>query len=427
MSLQLPTQREQDIAEAAIGDRDVDVSHFVLAIDGEDVAADILEGEWGQDDSGATSLDFTLGVVLPRRLEEAPVEYWIDINGVRVPLLLGPLSAFEVGEDRVTTDPFWAATPAALLPRWTLDEVVEYEGLPPEQIALDALLRIPYPRGGVRVAALGEPILYFTKALGNNFKQDQHVNDIIEALKEQTTYVFRDNARGEHIANPGVEIGSGGTPSRIYNSSDMSGWKTPGRVEHRYNRVVVFRTNPDGTDAYRQAAPIPYRGQRPAFKHHTFYVSLDETGSEAAQRARQLAYDLSTKFSRGVYGGETPLPEWDPFVERQDLFGVNEQHHDLDGSWDRFWLCWVETFKHTRARVGGSESASENALQTVVRYQGTLLEEDLIVVPTLMLSTVRDGVIKTKIAPAPIGAFTHWGQTDYRFDELTSQTYGELP
>src|SRR5215207_9704882 len=99
MTLQLETAEQQERAEAGVQAQDVDVSNMVCLLDNEvDVAELILDGEWGQDDSGATSLDFTLGAVLPRRLEEAPVKFWVTIRGVRVPLLYGPVSAFEVGE-----------------------------------------------------------------------------------------------------------------------------------------------------------------------------------------------------------------------------------------------------------------------------------------------------------------------------------------
>ena len=424
MTLQLPTEREQRIAERAVERRDVDLSSFVLTVDGEDIADEIVEGEWGQDDSGATSLDFTLGAVLPRRLEEAPVEYWVDVRGVRVPLLYGPVSSFEVGEDRVTTDPFWAATPAALWARTTLDEPFEFSGMTPEQIARVALSLIPYPRGGVEIAPLEEPILSFTKAAGTEFKKNDYVSSIIDALLEETTYVFRDDARGHHFANPAIEVGGGGRPERTFDASEVIGWKPPSRADLRYNQVVVFRTNPDGQDAYRERAPIAYRGQRAPFQHHTFYVELDEVGSEGATRAKQLAYDLSRKFSRGVYRGETNWPNFDPFVERQDVFGVYEDHRDMDGSWQRFWMLWIENFKHQRGAFD-DEGASE-AINTRVGYAGTILEEDLIDVPTIIFGRASSGVVKTKISAAPPGAFKNWGQTDYRFDELT-QPYGELP
>lgn len=44
-----------------------------------------------------------------------------------------------------------------------------------------------------------------------------------------------------------------------------------------------------------------------------------------------------------------------------------------------------------------------------------------------LLKGVSGGVVKTVITAAPVGTFTNWGQTNFRFDELTAQTYGELP
>jgi hypothetical protein len=425
MTLQLPTKHDQRVAENAIDNRDVDLSQFVLAVEGEDISDEVLEGEWGQDSSGATSMDFTLGAVLPRRLEEAPVEFYISIKGIEIPLLFGPISAFEVGEDRVTTDPFWAATPGALWARTTLDETVEFSGWTPENIVREALGRVPYKRGAVRVSKLQEPTLFFTRALGNAFKSDQFVSDILDAVDEQTTYVFRDTARGGHVADPAVSLGKTRVPRVSFDASEVSGWKPPKRADHRYSQVTVQRENPDGTYSYRQTAPITYRGSnRQPYGHQTFYVNLDEAGSEGPARAQQLAYDMASNFARGVYAGETPWPYFNPFLERQDMFGVYEDHRDMDGTWSRFWICWIDTFKHVRSRVSDSLAAND-AIQTTVAYRATLMEEELIRVPTMILPGVSSGVIETVVGPAPAGSFTHWGQTDYRFEEL-QQPYEEL-
>lgn len=428
MSLTLPNAQEDARARAAVAARDVDLSDFVLALDGEDVAPEVMEGEWGQDDSGAISLDFTLGSVLPRRLEEAPVDYHMTVDGVYVPLLIGPVSAFEVGESRTTTDPLWAATPAGLWARTTLDEPVEFNGWPAEQILREAYSRVPYPRGSVQVAPLGEDVLYFTRARGNHFHPQQYVSDIVDAVVGQTTYHPRDTAWGGHVSNPAVQIGAGGVPERVFDAADLPKWRPPSRTSLRYSRVVVQRELADGKFAFREAAPIKYPGQRPPLGNQTFYLTLEDDAEGSEERASQLAYDYARRFSRGVYGGETVWPYFDPFVEGQDVFGVNEDHQDMDGTWARFWVCWVKTYRHVRAQVGegSSEVGFENPLRTLVVYEATLLEEELIKVPALVLPGVTGGVVRTRVVPAPRGSFTHWGQTNLQFRELTDETYGEM-
>lgn len=395
--LTLPSLSDEKKLEEAIADPDRSRVSYVLSIGdsnipfGEKISSE--EGEWGTDESGVCYLDLLLSTPMPRRLEGAPVRFYVLIDGVTVPQVTGIDSLSEIGQDRASTN-FQARSAGGLANEITLDEEIEVSGWPPEQIVRRASLKLPYERGGVKVDKLAEPLLYFTQVEGTRFLPEQHPSDMYSAVQEKAPYIYRDTYTGGFVASASTALGRGATPQRIYNANEIrgsasagssGGWRPPPRVEERYGRVVVFRRNPDDSYAFFSEANVLYRGNSyPPQRNRTFYVELQDPTGDGYKRAQNLAYDLAGRFARGVYKDEMILPAFDPRIEKGDAFIVEETYRDLEATYQRRWLGWVEKIKQ-----------SINTLDTTVGYSAMLVFEDRLDIPALAMAGISGGVLET--------------------------------
>jgi hypothetical protein len=311
--------------------------------------------------------------------------------------LVGIDSLSEIGEDRASTDPFLSASAGRLANENTLDEDFDINGWYPQQVVRAAASKLPYNR--TKVDKLTSPSLYFTKAEDTYFKREQHPSDMFSAVQQKAPYMFIDTYTGGLLASASLFLNRG-TALRVYNADDIrgsgdsteGGWRPPVRTEPRYNKVVVFRRNPDDSYAFEASANIIHRGHKFVPKNRTFYVELEDPTGDGPTKAQQLANDLASKFSRGIYKDETLIPSLDPLLMRGDSFFVEDYHRDFEASYQRRWLCWVETIKKEII----------NPLP-LIGYSAALVLEDKIDIPTLVLSGVSGGVLET--IRDPYGAY----------------------
>lgn len=407
--LRLPDPVEQRKVEDFVADPGGGRLSFVLDIAGEDYGDRITTGgnqaEWGTGDDGVCYLECALSTVLPRRLEEAPVKFYVVANGVRIPQVFGVDSLSEVGEDRASTDPFHSASPGRLANEYTLDEDVEVIGWPPERVVRKAVSKLPYTR--TRVEPVTEPSLYFARADETDFKREQHPADMLSSVASKAPYVYRDTFTGGFVASVSLALGKGGEPLRIYDADDIrgsgdssgdeGGWRPPPRAEPRHSRVVVFRRNPDDSMAFEASASVAYRGSSFPPKGRTLYVALEDPTPQAPARAQSLAYDLATRAKKGVYKDELMLPGLDPLIEKGDAFRVEEFARDAETSWQRAWLCWVEYKKNDPATAS-----------TALGYAAMLVEESEVKVPVLLMPGLTGGVYRTFAPPLGNDALGVW-------------------
>lgn len=408
---------------------EVDIA-FIITLEGVSLGMEVTAAQWGNDTSGPSiSADITLADVLPRRLEGGAVKFDIGVNGILVPQAMGRQSYSDTAggssgggsqqssdlQKRAVTDLIFA-TNAIHFQETTLDDYVEYDGWTPEDVLRDAISRVGYRH--TSIYPVGEPLLYYTHDRNDSrFKPEQTVADIVSAVAPQTNWVMRDTGNGGFIAAPDIELGRDASvpAQRHFNSGDIVDWRRPPRKGNRYSDVVVFRVNPDGTDDYREIAPVFYRNQIAPAHHNAFYISLPDDSPDANEKATQLAYDMARRFGRGVFADTITWPYFDPTLEQQQPFRVDDYDRDIEGSWQRSWLCWVDTFKQqlqwnasstgggsgaTGTSGGGSSGAgngltptASTPLSSVVDYTGTLLEESKVEIPTLIVPGISTNIL----------------------------------
>lgn len=392
----LPYKRQHDIVESAVLSGEQFRAQVVLILDGEDLSGRLEfqeNGTWGQDEI-PLSLDFGVAGVLGRRFEDARCELYVELEGVRVPQMVGHVTTPTPGgaspEEKVQTS-LLSASAGALLPRTTLDVYTQFQGVTPEYIVRDAVNRVGvYDRGQINIDPLGTPIFQMIQDQG--FTPQETARDILSRIVDDRSddsaaakvpYLFRDTPRNGFNASIDNGLGTR-TPVRSYSATDIPDWVAPERKAERYSSVIVFRENEGATGdspheeryAIFELAPVNYnRPVRPAFAHTGLYIPFEDTSADGPLRARQLAYDRATILGRGIYGGSISLPSFDPLVERGDTYQIYEMHRDDDALWDRQWLISADGFSHTFDAF---------SLGTEVSYSGTLIQEDPIRAPAFI-------------------------------------------
>lgn len=409
---------QSEVLAAVQSPDDVRIS-LRLDVGGEDCSERLFDGDWGQSDI-AISLRGSISGILPRRLEGAAITLSVLVNGIPVPQLRGNFSAMSTNTDLSSTA-IQAASSGALLPRVKLGEIVSYEGVPPEYIIQDALLRCSAPTGGYDAAnfeieAVGSPLLDFTGS--KSFKPQESPKDILShmAQDQQFSYIFSDTANNGHRAT--VDRGTGSTNSidYQYNAQDFPSWQPPVRKTEQYSHVVVYKEGADNTWEYSARSDVEYRGvDTPPFANTPLLIPLSASTGFGTDVAQQLAYSQAEGLSRGQYTGTVTLPFFNPLLQSLDTARVDDTVRDDDGMWNRAWLLRVDQFNHIYS-ANSSSASSSSATQGVsvfgaaarigssttyltlassVNYTATLLEEEFIRPPTLLLGGVSAGVLES--------------------------------
>lgn len=408
----MPTVREQLIVEEAInnsgsgspGSQSMRVTP-VLFIGDLDVTHRVSEGEWGQAEI-PISLDFSVAGRLPGSHENDEIRFYVAVEGILVPQMVGQVNRFDLEADRFTTA-LLSASSGALLPRTRLGKSVEFFGDEPETILLNAITRVPYEGAQVQITPLGMPLLSFYDDEG--FKGEESAQDIVSRVEEQTSYLLRDTVYNGFSATPDTGLLDLANLPVVYEASRIVDW-APSRVEDYYSDVVVFRENDQG-EGYAfdpVIAPVEYKGLgRPPFANLSLWIPLNDETSDALDNAAQLAFKEATILGLSTHEGEATLPIFNPLVERGDTFGVHEDYRDDDGTWDILWGCKIRDYKHSFGTDSGSSGTSSTtdmtstfqsgtygiSIETVVNYDSTLLEADLLQVPALIVPGRSTGII----------------------------------
>lgn len=401
----LGSEREQNAVLDALDNPGGFSARTILFIgdDGENYGKRFSDGNWGQSDI-AIGLECTLGGRLPRRLEGAETKLYTQVNGVLIPQMIGRSRSQQVGQ---STTNFSAASWGAFLGEVKLRARVEYEGVPPEEIILDCLYRVAdaggYDKGMIEVDAAGTPILSFVGQEG--FKPEETAADPLSRVleDEQLPYVCRDTASGGNRTK--LVSGLEGDVSRTFKASEMPNWLPPERADPQYSEVEVYREIQDGTDAYRVTANIIYFGiDDQPLANVVLCIPLNDETADGPANAQGRANEKAASLSMGLYKGTgLRLPHYYPLIECLDIFRILEMWRDDDGTWDREWLLQVDAYRHRRARSQQNSTRSQQdsttsespGYSTQVAHTATILREELLATPTLIVPRASSGVLQT--------------------------------
>lgn len=397
---------EQEKVLEALQSNDASIrTSFLIGRDEEDYGARFLEGDWGQGDI-AIGLEGQLDRCLPRRLissDATSVEMYVVVNGISIPQMMGCRTSMKINEDKMSTD-IGSASGGALLPEVKLRQFTEYVG-PPESIVRDCLYRVAdvggYDKSQIDVDEIGTPILSFVGEEG--FRSEESAFDPLSRVFEQIPYISRDTASGGNKTTISQEFGRLEDVSRTFHASDLRNWAPPERADPLYSGVEVYRANEDGSDAYREHAEVFYYGvdEQPR-ANVVLTIPLNDVTAEGPANAATLANERALLLTMGLYKGtDLLLPYFYPLIQSLDVFKVLEDWEDDDGKWDRLWLLRADTYKHKRSRgqrqsstgVAVSRGVQGPGYSTSINYTATLLEEDLIKPPALIVPAISAGIL----------------------------------
>ena len=394
MTLELPSARDQEFFIEVSRDWEAAglFPTLICSVGGADYSDRIPTGDVGQ--SGiAVDLVATLAGNLPLRLYGAPVELDVAVGGRRAPLMQGLVSLSEEDDGGASTS-LPAASAGSLADKYPLNETVSYHDAPPYYIVRDALRRLPYPPGSVRVENVGGPHMTFARGHEEGpFEKVQHASDILSKVQEKIpSFSFRDTAWGGHEAK--VSAGLARIPDvpdhMRFTSNELIFWKSPALTLEQYAKVIVFKDNPDGSPAFEPAvADVTYPGHdHPPPAGYILPIAFTGTDPEEAWRT---AYLKAQELRQGLYRNEPILP-FKPLMTTTDYFAVTEVK-DEDGTfYEREWLHYVDAYRHPWNLEPGT-GTSGFATRPTCRV--TLADEQVVKAPTLILSLVTTGNVFT--------------------------------
>jgi hypothetical protein len=417
--IEVPEKRELDFWIDALKNWREVVDAFVpiLKIGGEDFSDRIPQGDYSHDGIALTLEALFVNGVPLKYWDYAPVELDVTLEGRTAPALRGLMALIEP-EDERPHDKITAASAGSLADKTPLNETVTWAAEKPHNALRSALRRLPYNQRRVEVALVDEPPLYAGQGQSEEaFPADNMVNALLDKVREKVPYVLRDTAWGGHKAtvSPGLakipEI-----PEYLrFSSEDLPWWKSPALALQRYAYVVVFKLNPDGSDAFDPAVAnvTPFN---PDYPTPRIPERIPWTGDAAS--AQQHAYERAKYLSRGQFKSEPGLP---PFVllERTDVFTVTEaKQEDEGGFYEREWIHYTDSFEQSWGGGGSSRGQSSNGWQTNPTCSVGLLNEQFVKAPTLPLGTLTGGIYKTP-TPEPVLTGVSWASTDIDFSSTT--------
>ena len=369
----------------------------------EDLAPYAVDAEWGQEESPIT-LDATISGHLPNYLTTAPTSLYIEHDGILLPQVPAAKTTTVSSTTRNQTDlisssPFSLSSgeDAIKMGRFT-----DYRGRSPERVAWDAAARLPYDKSRIRIDDVQRTSLDYNGA-GEypGFGAEEPVGAVFSRLSEErgVGYHYRDTAdRGLviYLQRP-LGRGHGDVPDgrfRVYSHSRLPNWETarPTPPALRYSAVRVFHNDPQtGRLLYESVWPVDYpEGVVKPHRGRTKEIAIEDGSDTGPAYARSRAIREAQELARAPFeGADLTLPAFDPLIEKEDPFWVNERIRDFKGEvWEIFWRMRVSGYRHSYGATGtsgGSTKRSAASLTTTVSYTATVLNEDRIHVPTMLL------------------------------------------
>lgn len=387
--IELANQRDQDFVTEVSKDWQAASPIHLLEIGGEDFSDRIPQGDVRHD---SIALTFNANLIgdLPLRLYGAPISLSLDIGGALVPRIEGRISLPEPNDDKASTK-LTAASAGFAADKHPLNERVEYSEVRPDYVVRDALRRLPYLPGSITVQNAESPILSFVRGGEEGpFEKEQFPNDILSKVAEKIPYLYCDTAWGGHKAR--ISSGFRGVPNvpehMRFHASELIFWKSPTLTLEQYSEVIVWRDNPDGSEAFKPArVEVSYVG-RDFPPPIGFTLRIAFIGTDASE-AYQRAYEKASELRRGLYKSAPVLP-FKPLMERADAFTVTEGKEEEGAFYEREWLHYVDSFE----QPWNLDRSGESGFQTKPVCSVTLLNEERVKSPALALALITSGNIK---------------------------------
>lgn len=415
MSITLPSSRDQERVEEAIrAASSPDGEPYTARIglyansDTEDLSGKLLAAQWGQAGIPITC-EASLQGTLPRRLEDCQTRLVTEIDGVPIQQMWGEKTMYADSEDAHTTEIISSSTgslfhgdDAIKLGRFT-----EYRATPPDRMVFETARRLPYNQNLIEIDAIpGVTLSYEGSGENPGFAAHEPTGAILDriAATETAGYDYRDTAMNGLRATIPAPLSRLSGSEWKYHASRMPDWlkNRPKPPSVRYSDIRAYHIGADGNVAWEVIEEIPYQNiARPPHAGRTLPIVFDDDSAEGPDNARKRIAALALDIARGLSTGETLLPTYNPLIERLDTFSVVEPRIDSDGIWELLWAFRIGTYRHLYD--GGSSGGSEDAglLGTLVGYTATIIEEDRIRPPDLIVPAYSPGLVK--LPPPPYG------------------------
>lgn len=413
----LASQRDHNrivsaLTHAATGEEPLE-ARLALLVDEEDLSSRFEKGEWGQTEAPIT-LDATIAGYLPRRLHHAPVTLLAEIVGIPTHQLVGHKTALLPSDDPYSTDVISssAASLAAGEDAIKLGTFTEYAGLTPEHIAFDALKRLPYNRNQIQIHPVTGVTLNFTgTGESPGFLAHEPVGAVMSRLADNQTIGYRHRDTGSNGCTVSVPAPLGRhhatTPEgnwRSYSSSQFPNWdqQRPHPPTLRFHAVRVYHHGEDGRPLWERIVEVPYPegaslgGSPRPHAGRTLDISSEDASDAGPDNGHKRASRKALELARETSSGNTlNLPVFDPLLEQDDPIDVAEIYRNDDGLFEVLWAMLVKTYRHLYgiANDQGTPGLGAGSLDTEISYTATILAEDKIAVPTLLVPGQRSSGI----------------------------------
>ena len=371
----------------------------------DDLSERLEKAEWGQDEIPIT-LDASIASYLPRRLADARMRLITEHGGVPVEQLRGEKTMFLPGADAYTTDLISSSAGSLLYGRDSikLNEFVEYPGVPAHQVAYDAARRLPYDRPQIDIEVAEGVVVVWVGHTGNpGMFEHEPAGEILNRLADDVTvgYQYRDTASGGFRAwlpKPlGITEAFDVPDHRRYAAAQLPNWdlQRPMPPPERFTDVRVFHRSPvDNKLLWEVWQEVPYPPDvRPPHANRTLHIHSQDASVDGPyhgnQRALREALDIARRVSTG---DELVLPSYDPLLEKFDPVQVTEPRRDDDGLWEVVWQMRTETYRH----VFDGSNDQGGTLSSKIAYTATILSEERIDTPFLLIPRPTGGVVGTQ-------------------------------
>lgn len=327
--------------------------------------------------------DLTLDTRVRRDSERGPVSLKADIDGILVPLLSGSISQPEYQEDfsckLIAASSGGLLNKVRLVPSNTTRHVTEFASWTPERVIRNAVMRCAgvggYDPGGIYIQRIGAPLLNY---VGDDaFEDTAKCWDVLDKISKQLSLLYRDTPDNGFEAINAPLAGEGNPSVWDYEttSTQVLKWSPPmlKAPDEQYSDVLVRKREDDGSYSAIGYAKVTY--------FHTAYaLHIDQTlvidypdplDSQAASRARRMAFDQARLIGRGVYKGE-PVVSFNPLLQKGDLITFREDYVDEKGRWRRVWHAVITAYKHV----------FKEGIETDLTCDFYLVEEELLAPPS---------------------------------------------
>lgn len=383
--LLLPNERDHEAVAEAVQSPEGPSVAISVSVGGEDATGMYLSGEWGQTGL-AIEMDATFAGLLPRRLNGAPLELSVEVNGKEIPQLSAhrSLPKPDEGETQTTSLEAWSA--GHLAPEWPLERGTEFSGVLPRVVARAVLSLLPYQdRGKIRVEPLyGPTVTIGGREWESGYTREHHVSDALGKLSG-AGYDFRDHPDGGVDATviPGLALP--GEPPFRYEADELpQGFKEPEPAGEQYHAVEVFRLTDEGFDAYRAVARVDWTGRDyPPDSGLIMTVPSDDDSPDGYENAVRDARRIADRMGGGRFLATQTLP-FNPLLLRLGSFVVRSVARDWDGWRETEWLHSVLNYRH----------ADDGAVVlTNVSCEVVVADEQRISAPALVLPSLPTSVL----------------------------------